>query len=79
MRNNILTSVLTGDRRLRGLAEVHEIEVHGALWVVEQMAVLEKASERSMLKAFLTWRDDPAVRLAAAELGRMIGRLERSR
>jgi predicted nucleic acid-binding protein len=44
--------LLTGGRRLRGLAETHKIEVHGVLWVVDQLVVHGKASERAVVSRF---------------------------
>lgn len=67
--------LLTGDRRLRTLAQESEIEVHGVLWIVEQLAIHEKASARSLIDALLAWRDDPTVRLPHAELAKLLQRL----
>ena len=67
--------LLTGDRRLRTLAQAEQIEVHGVLWVVEQLAVHRKASRILRLAALEAWRDNPASRLPKSILGRMIAEL----
>lgn len=37
-------ALLTGDRRLRGLAEREQIMVHGTLWILDEMVRLNTAS-----------------------------------
>lgn len=69
--------LLTGDRRLRNIAETEEIEVHGVLWVVQQLELHKKATHKQRLTALEIWRDDPACRLPSVTLGRMISRLQR--
>ncbi|MCB0324341.1 MAG: hypothetical protein KDD69_12245 [Bdellovibrionales bacterium] len=70
--------LLTGDRRLRNLAESEEIEVHGVLWVIQQLDIHKQATRKQRLTALEIWRDDPACRLPPNALGRMIARLQRS-
>jgi predicted nucleic acid-binding protein len=69
--------LLTGDRRLNALAEAEQIEVHGVLWVVDQLAVHRKASREMRLSALEAWRDHPTSRLPKTTLGRMIAELIR--
>lgn len=64
--------LLTGDRRLRNLAEVEKMEVHGVLWVIEELAANKATRSWVLLKALMLWRDDTTVRLPRAELERMI-------
>ena len=71
--------LLTGDRRLRSLAQTGRIEVHGVLWVIDQLAVHRKASRKVRLAALEAWRDNPASRLPRARLRRMIAELTRGR
>lgn len=68
--------LLTGDKRLRYLAEEAEIEVHGVLWVIEELATNEATKSRSLLKALMLWRDDMTVRLPRVELNRMITKFQ---
>lgn len=67
--------LLTGDRRLRNLAEVVKIEVHGILWVIEELSVNQVTESRVLIKALMFWRDDITVRLPSAELEQMIIKL----
>jgi hypothetical protein len=69
--------LLTGDRRLRAKAEGAEIECHGVLWAVEQIAAAKLATSKTLIKTLEAWRDDSTVRLPLAELTQLIGRLKR--
>ena len=69
--------LLTGDRRLRTLAQAEHLEVHGVLWIVEELAVHRKASRKMRLAALEAWRDNPTSRLPRSILGRMIAELTR--
>ena len=68
---------MTGDRRLRAKAEGAEIECHGVLWAVEQIAAAKLATSKTLIKTLEAWRDDSTVRLPLAELTQLIGRLKR--
>lgn len=68
--------LLTGDGRLRSVAEQRRVNVHGVLWIIDQLFE-SKACERSALVRALTiWRDDPAVRLPMRELFARVKRIE---
>ncbi len=67
--------LLTGDRRLRTLAQAH-LEVHGVLWVVEELAVHRKVNGKMRLAALEVWRNN-ATRLPRRQLSRMIAELTR--
>lgn len=69
--------LLTGDRRLRQLTEGREIEVHGVLWVAQQLKLHGTATDEALLSGLETWRDDQTSRLPRAVLGRMISELKR--
>lgn len=69
--------LLTGDRKLRELAETEDLEVHGVLWVVQQLREHGKATAEVLLRGLETWRDDPTSRLPAASLGRLISEFKR--
>lgn len=60
--------LVTGDRRLRALAEEARIEVHGVLWVVDELEKNRTASIKTLLAALTCWRRDPSVRLPKEEL-----------
>ena len=68
--------LLTGDRRLRAKAEGAEIECHGVLWAVEQIAAEKLATTKTLIKTLKAWRDDSTVRLPHAELTQLIARLK---
>lgn len=60
--------LLTGDGPLRAFARQRKIEVHGILWVVDELHV-HKISTRGTLHAALqVLAEDPTVRLPAGEL-----------
>lgn len=68
--------LLSGDDRLRTLAAVHHIEVHGVLWVLDQLhanLLIPPDALLSVLRAFL---DDATVRLPRRELSGYIRRYE---
>lgn len=60
--------LLTGDGALRRVAEAQAIEVHGVLWMVDQLRSAGAASTDLLRSALEIWRDDPAVRLPGAEI-----------
>ncbi len=55
--------LLTGDRRLRSLAESHSVRTHGILWVVESLAAELHYDSSALYEALRRWRDDPACRI----------------
>lgn len=69
--------LLTGDKRLRSRAEADEIECHGVLWIIEEVARAKLAPIKLLLKALETWRDDTSVRLPPGEVSQAIARLKR--
>lgn len=54
--------LLTGDHRLRGLAEQESLEVHGVLWVIEELAKVG-TSLTNLQRALEFWRLEPACRI----------------
>lgn len=66
--------LLTGDGRLRALAAKSSIDVHGVLWVVEQL-FQNGVSAAVCHKALLTLEGDPAVRLPKRDMAAAIKRL----
>jgi predicted nucleic acid-binding protein len=68
--------LLSGDERLRSLAEKHAMEAHGVLWVVDQLHanhLMPPANLLTILRAFL---DDATVRLPRREVAAYIKRYE---
>lgn len=65
--------LLTGDGRLRALAAKNGIDVHGVLWVVDQIHK-NGSSAAACHKALVTLSEDPAVRLPPRELAAAIKR-----
>lgn len=54
--------LLTGDQRLRDLAEQESLEVHGVLWVIEELAKV--GTPLAVLQTALeVWRLEPACRI----------------
>lgn len=51
-------TLLTGDRRLREVAEQAGVEVHGTLWVTEQMLTLELVTIQRVMSAYGQMRAD---------------------
>jgi len=71
--------LLTGDKRLRSLAEDENMEVHGVLWVIEELERHGRASRAVRMAALEIWRDDPTSRMPEGVLKRMIARHRRGR
>ncbi len=65
--------LLTGDGRLRALAAKNSIDVHGVLWVIDQIHK-NGGSAATCHKALVTLSKDPAVRLPPRELAAAIKR-----
>jgi predicted nucleic acid-binding protein len=71
--------LLTGDGTLRVLAASSGIEVHGVLWVIDQIYANGLATAQLLHAALLLFEQDTAVRLPARELISCIKRYERLR
>lgn len=70
--------LLTGDAALRKVAERRRIEVHGVLWVVDQLGQHALAGKATLLRSLELWRDDPLVRLPGPALAARLRRLRGS-
>lgn len=68
--------LLTGDQTLRLVAQSHDLEVHGVLWVVEELRRRALTPNSLLRFALTTWRDDPSVFLPDGEIGRCLSRLK---
>jgi predicted nucleic acid-binding protein len=67
--------LLTGDRTLRQIATAMGIEVHGVLWVLDQLEYTRLASVQQLYDALCHWEQDALVFLPRDELRRRIRRL----
>jgi len=64
--------LLTGDAALRRVAEGLSVEVHGVLWVVDELHRLSVKAPAELCRCLETWRDDPLVRLPKVGLATRI-------
>ena len=69
--------LLTGDSALRTVAERNGIEVHGVLWVTDELESHGIASPRKLYDALRLLHDDPLVFLPDDEVQRRIRHLAR--
>lgn len=60
--------LVTGDGQLRAVAESHGIEVHGVLWVVEEVYRHGLEKPRALAAALRLLEEDASVRLPRREL-----------
>ena len=68
--------LLTGDGQLRALATTNKIEVHGVLWVVDEIHRGRLTTVKALHAALSVLVDDPAVRLPKRELTVALERFE---
>ena len=66
--------LLTGDGALRALATNHQIEVHGMLWLIDELHTAELAEARVLHDALHLFANDPTARLPAHDLAAAIAR-----
>jgi hypothetical protein len=69
--------LLTGDGGLRKLGLEHRMEVHGMLWLIDEIHANGLASTERLLTILRAFADDPLVRLPKRELALQIRRYER--
>jgi hypothetical protein len=68
--------LLTGDGPLRGLGESEGIEVHGVLWVIDQIHSNVLATASDLVKALRVFSGDPTIRLPRRTLATYVRRYE---
>jgi predicted nucleic acid-binding protein len=68
--------LVTGDRLLRALATDHGIEVHGALWIVDEIHRHRLSTPTALVAALQLFEQDPTVRLPRRDLLAAIRRYE---
>lgn len=66
--------LLTGDGELRNLATRHNMEVHGVLWVIDEIYRYQIEKPKTLLAALRAFSGDPTVRLPRRELGASLKR-----
>jgi predicted nucleic acid-binding protein len=75
---NAKSILLTGDQQLRHRATTLGVDVHGILWVADQIEQTGKMPSSSLLDALFRLDADPLVFLPKEELQKRIERLKRS-
>jgi predicted nucleic acid-binding protein len=68
--------LLTNDGCLRDLAITHQIEVHGCLWIVDEIHRHRLGAAAELRTALRLLDGDPSVRLPKGELAAIIQRFE---
>ena len=66
--------LLTGDRPLRAFARRQRIEVHGLLWVIDELHVHKISTTGTLHTALQVLANDPTVRLPQQELATYVKR-----
>jgi len=69
--------LLTGDQSLRKKAELMAVEVHGVLWISDQIESAGRTTYQDLHDALLRLQGDPLVFLQKAELAARIERLRK--
>lgn len=70
--------LLTGDRQLRRFARKQRIEVHGVLWVIDELHAHAISTAAALVAALKALKEDPTVRLPQQELAEYLERYGRS-
>jgi len=68
--------LLTGDGCLRDLAVTHKIEVHGFLWILDEIHQHKLSATDVLCTALRLLADDPAVQLPKSDLTALIKRFQ---
>ncbi len=68
--------LLTGDAQLRSISEdLYNLEVHGVLWVTDELSRLKLLPPSRVIQCLESWRDDPTVFLPPALISVRLRRL----
>jgi hypothetical protein len=70
-------TLLTGDAGLRRTAEAHALEVHGSLWVLDQLEAEQACSLEMLAKGLTKTAAHPRCRLPRAEVAARLNRYRR--
>ena len=68
--------LLSGDEALRTLATTHNVEVHGVLWVIDELLRCRLAAASTLTAVLRDFSTDPTIRLPRRELAVYIKRFE---
>ncbi|PVM92159.1 hypothetical protein DDF62_03130 [Caulobacter radicis] len=69
-------TLLTGDAGLRRAAEAHQVDVHGALWVLDQLEAEGACDHDTLASALLKTSSHPRCRLPKAEVALRLARYQ---
>lgn len=69
-------TLLTGDAGLRRAAEAHQLEVHGALWIFDQLEAGGNCGFQTLHRALSQTSSHPRCRLARPEINRRLNRYQ---
>ena len=64
--------LLTGDKRMRALAEEEHLEAHGVLWVIDRFADHRIVRKPTLVRVLRSMLEDPRTRVPHAEIRRRI-------
>lgn len=70
-------TLLTGDAGLRRTAEAHALEVHGTLWVLDQLEAAQACSLEALARGLTQIAAHPRCRLPRAEVAARLNRYRR--
>ena len=70
--------LLTGDRLLRRVAEDNAVEVHGILWIIEQLSNHDVCERDLLTTALVLWREDRSVFVPSNLIDRQLRLLDRA-
>ena len=68
-------TLLTGNLALRRLAEQHGVEMHGVLWIIEELERESVVAARSLHDALTEIHAHPRCRLPSQDVRRTLARL----
>lgn len=67
--------LLTGDALLRKVATARAVQVHGVLWIIDELHAAEVCEIQLLISALEIWHRDDAVFLPTAEIQKRLRRL----
>ena len=66
--------LLTGDNTLRRVASGAGLEVHGMLWVLEEIRQSKHATLKTLIKTLELFRDDSTIHLPPQEMNKLLSK-----
>jgi predicted nucleic acid-binding protein len=70
--------LLTGDNLLRKVAEKRGLNVHGVLWIIDQLKEENICANQLLISALQIWKGDPLVFLPNAEIDKRLREIEKN-